>query len=158
MESFKVDFYILFYSNLMHFFLYIEIEISWSFSFVSKMWRLCKKYYGKCEVTISFAIIACLKTSYQGVQNYFKNCWILGGRGWHCTTSSTCALTGFFWLLSHVIYLKLTKCFLSQTEWWLVKVLFLSLRLEAWTFWKLNIVNPLRFTSHQKKLKELFTF
>ena len=33
---------------------------------------------------------------------------------------STCALTGFFWLLSHVIYLKLTKvlkeCFLSQTE------------------------------------------
>ena len=34
--------------------------------------------------------------------------------------SSTCALTGFFWLLRHVIYLKLTKvlkeCFLSQTE------------------------------------------
>ena len=46
------------------FFLCIEIEISWSFSFVSKMWRLCKKYYGKCEVTILFAIIACLKTSY----------------------------------------------------------------------------------------------
>ena len=35
-------------------------------------------------------------------------------------SSSTCALTGFFWLLSHVICLKLTKvlkeCFLSQTE------------------------------------------
>ena len=34
--------------------------------------------------------------------------------------SSTCALTGFFWLLSHMIYLKLTKvlkeCFLYQTE------------------------------------------
>ena len=32
--------------------------------------------------------------------------------------SSTCPLTGFFWLLSHVIYLKLTKvlyeCLLSQ--------------------------------------------
>ena len=76
--------------------------------------------------------------------------------------SSTCALKGFFWLLSHVIYLKLTKvlkeCFLSQTEWWVVKVLFLSLRPEAWTFWKLNFVNPLRFTSHQKKLRKLFTF
>ena len=76
--------------------------------------------------------------------------------------SSACALTGFFWLLSHVIYLKLTKvlkeCFLSQTEWWVVKVLFLSLRPEAWTFWKLNFVNPLRFTSHQKKLRKLFTF
>mgnify|MGYP001183287323 CR=1 FL=1 len=24
-------------------------------------------------------------------------------------SSSTCALTGFFWLLSHVIYLKLTR-------------------------------------------------
>ena len=76
--------------------------------------------------------------------------------------SFTCALKGFFWLLSHVIYLKLTKvlkeCFLSQTEWWVVKVLFLSLRAEAWTFWKLNFVNPLRFTSHQKKLRKLFTF
>ena len=76
--------------------------------------------------------------------------------------SSTCALTGFFWLLSHVIYLKLTKvlkeCFLSQTEWWVVKVIFLSLRPEAWTFWKLNFVNPLRFTSHQKKLRKLITF
>ena len=76
--------------------------------------------------------------------------------------SSTCALTGFFWLLSHVIYLKLTKvlkeCFLSQTEWWVVKVLFLSLRPEVWTFWRLNFVNRLRFTSHQKKVKKLFTY
>ena len=79
-----------------------------------------------------------------------------------CLSSFTCALTGFFWLLSHLIYLKLTKvlkeCFLSQTEWWVVKVIFLSLRPEAWTFWKLNFVNPLRFTSHQKKLRKLFTF
>ena len=39
-------------------------------------------------------------------------CW------WHDTTlgSSTCALTGFFWLLSHVIYLKLTKVF-SFPNW-----------------------------------------
>ena len=26
-----------------------------------------------------------------------------------CTRLTTCALTGFFWLLSHVIYLKLTR-------------------------------------------------
>ena len=87
------------------------------------------------------------------------------GRKFFCHValwSATCALTCFFWLLSHVIYLKLTKvlteCFLSQTEWWEVKVLFLSLRPEVWTFWKLNFVNPLRFTSHQKKLRKLFTF
>ena len=76
--------------------------------------------------------------------------------------SSTCALTGFFWLLSHVIYLKLTKLlkeyFLSQTEWWVVKVLFLSLGPEAWTFWKPNFVNPLRFTSHQKNWENCLLF
>ena len=88
---------------------------------------------------------------------------ILHKRYWDwCPRSSTWALTGFFWLLSHVIYLKLTKvlkeCFLSQTEWWVVKVIFLSLRPEAWTFWKLNFVNPLRSTSHQKKLRKLLTF
>ena len=55
--------------------------------------------------------------------------------------SSTCALAGF-----------------SQTERWVVKVIFLSLRPQAWTFWKLNFVNPLRFTYHQKKLRKLFTF
>ena len=38
MESFKVDFYILFYSNLVQFFLYVEPEISWSFH-LSKMLR-----------------------------------------------------------------------------------------------------------------------
>ena len=34
--------------------------------------------------------------------------------------SSTCPLTGFFWLLSHMIYLKLTRvlkvCLLSQSQ------------------------------------------
>ena len=39
-------------------------------------------------------------------------------------------LTGFFWLLSHVIYLKLTRvlywCTLSQAEWRVVELLFLS--------------------------------
>ena len=43
---------------------------------------------------------------------------------------------------------RLKECFLFQTEWWVVKVLFLSL----------NFVNPLRFNSHQKKLRKLFTF
>ena len=88
-----------------------------------------------------------------------KNHWYM-----ICTRSSTCALTGFFWLLSHMIYLNLTKVlkerFLSQTLVMMssIEVLFLSLRPEAWTFWKLNFVNPLRFTSHQKKLRKLFTF
>ena len=91
-----------------------------------------------------------------------KSCSTFLIKFWLYLRSWTCALTGFFWLLSHVIYLKLTKvlivCFLSQTEWWVVKVLFLSLRPEAWTFYKPNFVNPLRFTSHQKKLRKLFTF
>ena len=59
-------------------------------------------------------------------------------------------------------YLKPTKVlrerFLSQTEWWEVKVIFLSLRPKAWTFCKMYFVNPLRFTSYQKKLSQLFTF
>ena len=45
--------------------------------------------------------------------------------------SSTCPLTGLFWLLSHAIFLKMTKvlyeCLLSQAEWWVAELLFLSL-------------------------------
>ena len=39
-----------------------------------------------------------------------------------------------------------------------MEFLFLSLRPEARAFCKMNIVNPLRFTSHQKKLRKLLTF
>ena len=53
--------------------------------------------------------------------------------------SSKCSLTGFFWLLSHVIYLKLTKvlydCLPSQAEWWVAELLYLSLN-----NWGLNFV------------------
>ena len=34
--------------------------------------------------------------------------------------SSTCALTGFFWLLSHVIYLKLTKVRMFSFPNWVI--------------------------------------
>ena len=73
--------------------------------------------------------------------------------------SSTCGLTGFFWLLSHVIYLKLTKvlleCLLSQTEYWVVEFFFLSL-----TNWGLNFLqNKSSQTSHinfsPEKLRKL---
>ena len=50
------------------------------------------------------------------------------------------------------------KCLLSQTEWWVVELLFMSLRPEAWTFCKMNFVNPIRFTSQQEKLSKVFTF
>ena len=50
--------------------------------------------------------------------------WGTNGFGTKCPRSSTCALRDFFWLLSHVIYFKLTRelqeCLLSQAsifEW-----------------------------------------
>ena len=46
-----------------------------------------------------------------------ESVWFLDSVG---SRSSTCPLTGFFWLLSHVIYLKLTRelieCLLSQAS------------------------------------------
>ena len=52
----------------------------------------------------------------------------------------------FFWLLSHVIYLKLTEilsaCVLSQSEWWVAEVLFLPLNWGL-IFWKINALNLL---------------
>ena len=76
--------------------------------------------------------------------------------------SSTCPLTSFFWLLSHVIYLKLTKvlyeCLLSQAEWWVVELLFLSLNI-----WGLNFLQNESSQSSQiylspEKLRKMFTF
>ena len=54
---------------------------------------------------------------------FYRTCtWIgeyMSNRISQCLRSSACPLTGFFWLLSHVIYLKLTKvsyeCLLSQS-------------------------------------------
>ena len=57
----------------------------------------------------------------------------------HSASSSTCALTGFFWLLSHVIYLKLTRelqeCLLSQAsifEWWITVICTQKTYLALW--------------------------
>ena len=75
---------------------------------------------------------------------------------------STCPLTSFFWLLSHVIYLKLTKilyeCLLSQAEWWVAELLFLSLN-----NWGLNFLQNKCSQSSQiylspEKLRKVFTF
>ena len=77
-------------------------------------------------------------------------------------SSSTCALTGFFWLLSHMIDLKLTKvleeCLLYQTEWWIVEPLFLSLN-----NWGLNFLQNKCSQSSQiylspEKLRKVITF
>ena len=76
--------------------------------------------------------------------------------------SSTCPLTSFFWLLSHVIYLKLTKvlyeCLLSQAESWAAELLFLSLN-----NWGLNFLQNKCSQSSQiylspEKLRKVFTF
>ena len=57
---------------------------------------------------------------------------------------STCALTGLFWLLSHVIYFKLTKelqeCLLSQAsifEWWITIIP----KKAIWHFGKIVLFN-----------------
>ena len=81
---------------------------------------------------------------------------------WRWPWSSTCPLTSFFWLLSHVIYLKLTKvlyeCLLSQAEWWVAELLFLSLN-----NWGLNFLQNKCSQSSQiylspEKLRKVFTF
>ena len=57
---------------------------------------------------------------------------------------STCALRGFFWLLSHVIYLKVTRelhdCLRSQAsifEWWITVIP----KKAIWHFGKIVLVN-----------------
>ena len=72
--------------------------------------------------------------------------------------SSTCPLTGFFWLLSHVIYLKLTKvsyeCLLSQS-WVMGSRTSFSvsqqLRPELSAKWMLSIFSDLPLTRKTEK-------
>ena len=68
----------------------------------------------------------------------------------------------FLWLLSPVIYLKLTRvlyeCLLSQAEWWVAELLFLSLN-----NWGLNFLQNKCSQSSQiylspEKLRKVFTF
>ena len=57
--------------------------------------------------------------------------------------SSTCPSTSFFWLLSHVIYLELTRvsyeCLLSRAEWWVAELYIIPkktiLHLAIWKNW-----------------------
>ena len=89
----------------------------------------------------------------------------------HCTKfdilrhelwSSTCPLTGFFWLFSHVIYLKLTKvlyeCLLSQAEWWVAELLFLSLNNWGLNFLQNECSQSSQIYLSPEKLRKVFTF
>ena len=85
-----------------------------------------------------------------------------GKRKSYISRSSTCPLTSFFWLLSHVIYLQLTRvlyeCLLSQAEWWVAEILYLSLNNWALNFLQKIALNLLRFTSHQKNWEKCKLF
>ena len=49
------------------------------------------------------------------------------------------------------------KCvFFPKAEWWVAELLFLSLNTEAWTSCKMNALNPLKFTYHQKTEKNVY--
>ena len=76
----------------------------------------------------------------------------------HLPRSSTCPLTSFFWLLSHVIYLKLTRvlyeCLLSQI-WVMGSITSFSvsqqLRSELSAKWMLSILSNLPLTKKTEK-------
>ena len=51
-----------------------------------------------------------------------------------------------------------SSIFFSKIEWWLAELLFLSLKTEAWTFCKMNALNSLIFTSHQKNWEKCLLF
>ena len=63
--------------------------------------------------------------------------------------SSTCPLTGFFWLLSHVIYLKLTKvsyeCLPSQS-WVMGSRTSFSVSQQLFAKWMFSIFSDLPLT------------
>ena len=48
--------------------------------------------------------------------------------------------------------------FFPKADWWVAELLFLSLNNEVWTFWKMNALNPFRFTSHQKNWEKCLLF
>ena len=76
--------------------------------------------------------------------------------------SSTCPLTGSFWLLSHVIYLKLTKvlyeCLLSQAEWWIAELLFLSLNNWGLNFLQNECSQSSQIYLSPEKVRKMFIF
>ena len=87
---------------------------------------------------------------FRNQQSYLAFIWAVG--------SSTCPMTGFFWLLSHVVYLKLSKvsyeCLLSQS--WVMgsKTSFSvsqQLRPELSAKWMLLILSDLPLTRKTEK-------
>ena len=40
------------------------------------------------------------------------------------------------------------SAFFPKAEWWVAELLFCLSTTEAWTFWRMNALNPLKFTSH----------
>ena len=78
--------------------------------FIKKLKWNCCDFFSNMYHKVAISDTSCLEAN----TGFFK-LLMKGTLG-----SSTCALTSFFWLLSHVIYLKLTKvleeCLLSQTE------------------------------------------
>ena len=81
---------------------------------------------------------------------------------WSCIWSSTCDLTGFFWILSHVIYLKLTRVLypflLSKAEWWIPELLFLSLNNWGLNFLQNESSQFSQIYLSPEKLRQMFTF
>ena len=74
---------------------------------------------------------------------------------------SICDLRGFFWLLCHVIYLKLTielqECLLSQAsifEWWIIVIP----KKAIWHFGKIVLVNLSRKSFRSLKSKPFSQF
>ena len=85
--------------------------------------------------------------------------------------SSSCPLTSFFWLLSHMIYLELIKvlleCLLSQSCFWMTKLkvipkklgnlaklmfrLILSFKNSQFLWWEVNLRGLRAFILRQKK-------
>ena len=47
--------------------------------------------------------------------------------------------------------------FFPKAEWWVAELFFFCLSItEAWIFCKMNVLNPLRFTTHQKNWEKCF--
>ena len=74
----------------------------------------------------------------------FKSFWDLKN------ISSTCALTGFFWLLSHVIYLKLTRVL---QDYLLSKLQFLNDELQLHPKKQFGNVAKLFWSFYQSKIE-----
>ena len=53
---------------------------------------------------------------------------------------------------------SLYECLLTQAEWWVAGFFFCLSTAEAWTFCKMNALNPLRFNPHHKNWEKCLLF